>query len=104
MNALTESTQIVHVHCAFLYSSETTRKSDRDETGSDLDLFLLSQDIDSAIDRFLPSSSPNSTHSNVRNDARIPREEFLPVKINDWDLTTCHDTTESECMLVPRLW
>lgn len=68
--------------------------SDEDEIGSDVDLFLLSQDIDSAIERFLPSSSPSSTHTGNPN---VALEEFIPAKLNDWDLTTCCNDGGSEC-------
>ena len=65
-----------------LYSSEKSHRSENDETGSDIDLFLLSQDIESAIERFLPSSMPDN--SGIPNDAQIVKEEFLPAKLNEW--------------------
>lgn len=68
-----------------------------EETRSDVDLFLLSQDIDSAIERFLPSSSPRNAHSSIPNGAHLPREEFLPAKLHDWDLTMCSENSELSC-------
>lgn len=65
-------------------SSSRSHRSDNDETGSDIDLFLLSQDIESAIELFLPSSMPDGGHSTIPNDARLVKEEFLPVKLNEW--------------------
>ena len=69
-------------------STNKSHSSEDDDTGSDVDLFLLSQDIDSAIERFLPSSSPDHTHSCTL------REEFFPEKLNNWDLTACSNDNE----------
>ena len=73
----------------FPCSARSPNQSDEDnvETGSDIDLFLLSQDIDSAIERFLPSGS---SQPSIPNNAQLPKEEFLPAKLNSWELTTYH--------------
>ena len=74
------------LYYAILYSYKRSQRSDNDETGSDIDLFLLSQDIESAIERFLPSSMPSDDgHSrSIPNEARLAKEEFLPAKLNEW--------------------
>ena len=87
----------VELYYAILYSSKRSQRSDNDETGSDIDLFLLSQDIESAIERFLPSSS--SMHAgddgrsprSIPNDARLVKEEFLPAKLNEWSGACSND-------------
>ncbi len=97
----------VHVHVAcclcttIIYSSKRSQRSDNDETGSDIDLFLLSQDIESAIERFLPSSLPDNGHSTIPNDAQLAKEEFLPAKLNEWCGTCSNDegTCTCTCML-----
>lgn len=80
------------VHLISMCSNERNHKSDDDETGSDIDLFLLSQDIDSAIERFLPSSISDCTHStSTPNGAQLLREDFFPAKLNSWNATCCDD-------------
>lgn len=76
----------------FLYSPERIHRPNNDDgTGSDIDLFLLSQDIESAIERFLPSSMPDCARSSIPNDVRLVKEEFLPAKLNVWDATCSSD-------------
>ena len=83
------------LYYAILYSSKVrSQRSDNDETGSDIDLFLLSQDIESAIERFLPSSMhADDGHSprSIPNDAQLAKEEFLPAKLNEWSGTCSND-------------
>ena len=82
------------LYYAILYSSKGSQRLDNDETGSDIDLFLLSQDIESAIERFLPSSMhADDGHSprSIPNDARLAKEEFLPAKLNEWSGTCSND-------------
>ena len=82
----------VELYYAILYSSKRSQRSDNDETGSDIDLFLLSQDIESAIEQFLPSSSSMHAGNDGHSPRSIPaKEEFLPAKLNEWSGTCSND-------------
>lgn len=84
---------IIHIFPTFAVfkhsSDQRDYKLDDNERGSDVDLFLLSQDIDSAIERFLPNSTPqcDDGRSGIPNDDQSPKEEFLPARLNEWEVT-----------------